>query len=149
MEPSGAHRTPHYLVAFVLYKGVAMESAQTTYAQAVVKSEAKDDRVGDLKTLYNVSGWSIFWRNFLAGISRALGGIFIYIIFATISTYFLMQTLWPQIEPFINSYQQLLNTLSPGTSTNPSTTPGSAPIEIPLSEIQNDPLFQQLIQKYQ
>jgi hypothetical protein len=127
-----------------------MEPTQPVFNQAVVTSEAKEDRVGDIKTLYNVSGWSIFWRNFLAGFSRAIGGIFIYLIFAAVSYYVFINTVWPQIEPFVTSYQNLMNTLTPGTTTpNRSTTPGSKGIEIPLSEIQNDPLFQQLIQKYQ
>jgi hypothetical protein len=127
-----------------------MESTSNQINQAVVKSEAKEDRIGDIKTLYSVSGWSIFWRNFLAGFSRAIGGIFIYLIFAMISFYLFMQTVWPQLEPFVISYQNLMNTFSPSSSTNPSpTTPKSAPLEIPISDIQNDPLFQQLIQKYQ
>jgi hypothetical protein len=125
-------------------------TAQAPLAQAVAKSEAKEDRLGDIKTLYNVSGWSIVWRNFLAGFSRAIGGIFIYLIFAALSFYIFMQTVWPQLEPFVTGYTNLMNTVS-GTPApnNTSTTPGSAAIDIPLSEITADPLFQQLLQKYQ
>lgn len=122
----------------------------TPLTTAVTQSETKDDRVNDIKTIYNVSGWSIFWRNFLAGMSRALGGIIMYLLFVTIVSYTFMVLVYPHLEPFISSYQSLITNFSAITNPNSKTTPdkpdGSGPN---LDQIKNDPLFQQLIQKYQ
>jgi hypothetical protein len=116
-------------------------------APIIVKSEAKEDRVGDLKTLYNVSGWSIFWRNFLAGFSRAVGGIFIYLIFVGISLYLFIQTVWPTVQPMLTGYMKMMDTLTNGG--RPSTNTPAPPTIPGLDTLKNDPLFQQLVQKYQ
>lgn len=81
---------------------------------AVVKTEAKEDRVGSVKTIYQVSGWTIFWRNFLAGFGRALGGIFIYLVFISLAAFVFITTVWPQISPIFGSYVKLMNSLTTG-----------------------------------
>jgi len=39
------------------------------------------DRINGNKSLYDASYSEIFWKNFLAGASRSLGGIIIYALF--------------------------------------------------------------------
>ncbi len=94
--------------------------------QAVVNSIETDDRFKPNKTIYDVSGFEVFGRNFLAGFGRALGGIFIYLIFIVLSIYSFQKYLYPQIKPFIDEYQQavkginqLQKTTQPGTSLDP------------------------------
>ncbi|MBI2010537.1 MAG: hypothetical protein HYS86_05200, partial [Candidatus Chisholmbacteria bacterium] len=73
---------------------------------------AKDDR-----NLYTVSSGEIIWKNFLAGLSRALGGMIIYLILLGVIAYAASQYLLPQLEPLLSSLQMLTNpqTLQPGT----------------------------------
>lgn len=73
---------------------------------------AKDDR-----NLYTVSAGEIFWKNFLAGFSRALGGMIIYLILFALAAYFFSQYLLPQLDPLFSSLKLLTNpqTLQPGT----------------------------------
>jgi hypothetical protein len=77
----------------------------------VIASEHPADRVGETKTLYQVSGWSIFWRNFLAGAARSFGAIFIYLIFLGVIGYAYYIYLWPQLKPLLTQYATMMQTL--------------------------------------
>lgn len=78
-----------------------MSQSPSTIAQP---KPAPDDR-----NLYTVSHWEIVSKNFLAGFSRALGGIIIYLIFFAIAGYIFSQYLLPQLEPLFSSLQMLTN----------------------------------------
>ena len=43
--------------------------------EAIVRSESTEDRVTITRTMYDAGSFEIIWRNFLAGASRAMGGI--------------------------------------------------------------------------
>jgi len=70
----------------------------------VIKSEDKSDLVSKNKTIYDASAGEIFWRNFLAGASRGLGGIFVNLIFLLIIGVLFINIILPQVMPMVNSY---------------------------------------------
>jgi hypothetical protein len=80
--------------------------------QTILKDEASADKISDVKTIYGASYFSIFMRNFLAGFARSLGSVFIYLVFVGISAYFFFLFAWPQIQPFLKSYQNLMGAFS-------------------------------------
>lgn len=61
------------------------------------------DKVDDTRTIYQVGAGEIFWRNFLAGMARALGGLLIYFAVVIVLVNVFMNYLWPVLEP---SFQQ-------------------------------------------
>jgi len=62
-----------------------------------------DDNITKEKTIYQVSPWEIFWRNFLAGMARALGGVILYALVLTILSNIFLRFFWPQIEPLVDT----------------------------------------------
>jgi hypothetical protein len=80
--------------------------------QATLAEEAPADRITKTKTLYDVSLFQIFLRNFVAGLSRALGGIILYLAMVGVATYLFILYAWPQIKPMVGSYQNMLNIFS-------------------------------------
>lgn len=80
------------------------------------------DRFSPTKSIYEASGSEIFFKNFLAGFGRALGGIFIYLVFIGITLYFFINTALPQIQPFIDEYRQAVQGIN---SLNKTTIPGA------------------------
>jgi len=85
----------------------------------VVKSQDKNDRVDNTKTIYSAGVGEIFWKNFLAGFSRTLGGIFIYLIFILLVSLGFISFILPKIAPSISSYLNIFQTL--GETSNPKT----------------------------
>jgi hypothetical protein len=83
--------------------------------QTVVKDETADDRVGKVQTLYSVSYFHVFMRNFAAGFARSLGSLFIWILMLVISSYFFVTYVWPEIRPFASGMQNALSTISGGS----------------------------------
>ena len=76
------------------------------------------DQLDQTKTIYQASAKEVFFKNFLAGFGRALGSIFIYLVFMIISISVFLTYAYPQIKPFIDEYQQAiksLNTLNKAT----------------------------------
>src|SRR4030065_748769 len=61
------------------------------------------------KTIYDTGYGSIFAKNFLAGFSRALGAIFVYLMFAGLIFYFFMTYLMPQLQNVISNLSSLLD----------------------------------------
>lgn len=61
------------------------------------------DQVTKTKTIYDVSASEIIWRNFLAGISRAVGGMVVYFLVAFLLGHVFLTFVWPILEPSIES----------------------------------------------
>ena|SRR3972149_6244245 len=57
--------------------------------------------------LYTRSFFSIFWRNFTAGLAHALGGILLYLIFAAVIIRLISNYLLPPLEPLFRSFENL------------------------------------------
>lgn len=89
-----------------------VEGQAVTEDQAVVQSEDFADRAGGVKTIYDVSGFEIAWRNFLAGMSRALGGIFLYVVLVFFVGVVISNYVVPRIQPMVNSFQEALESMS-------------------------------------
>ena len=66
------------------------------------------DRHNNNKTLYDASYPEIFWKNFLAGFSRTLGGLVLYLIFIVTIGTVVLQFVMPLITPALNQ----LNTIN-------------------------------------
>lgn len=81
------------------------------------------DQIDETKNLYTISAGEIMWRNFLAGMSRTLGGLVIYFLVLIIISNVFMQFVWPVIAPTIqtlgntNSLLMQLNALQGSTQT--------------------------------
>src|SRR3989338_9062663 len=70
------------------------------------------DQATPLTTIYQVSGWQIFWRNFLAGFSRAFGSLILYFVvffvIAGLANYYLM----PYLKPLVGTLSQTFETIN-------------------------------------
>jgi len=84
------------------------QSAEKTVNQSVVKEE----RMGETKTVYNASGGEVFWKNFLAGFGRALGSVFVYLLFLGLIVYLFTNYLFPQIKPWLDQYAKAIEVLT-------------------------------------
>jgi len=89
-----------------------MSANNESPVEAVVQSEVSEDKIKDTKTIYDVSGFEVFWRNFIAGIGRALGAVFVYIIFLSVMGYLFSTLVYPRLEPFITEYREALDSLN-------------------------------------
>ena len=89
--------------------------------ELVIKSEDKEDLVSKTKTIYDTKASEIFWKNFLAGFSRSLGGIFVYIIFLLIFSGVFVNFVLPKLTPLINNYLNIFNSLGPISNPKPGT----------------------------
>jgi len=90
--------------------------------ELIVKSEDKSDRVGNTKTIYSAGVGEIFWKNFLAGFARTIGGIFVYLIFLFLISIGFISFILPRIAPILDSYLNMFQTL--GEATNPKANSG-------------------------
>lgn len=84
-----------------------------TNTNPVVQSTPKEDRAGKHRTIYEVSHWEVFWRNFIAGMGRAAGSIMLYFLFIFLVGFLVMQLIWPQFAGIISTVSSL-NSLQPG-----------------------------------
>ena len=83
----------------------------------------ENDQLNQTKSIYEASAKEVFFKNFLAGFGRALGGIFIYIIFIGISIFMFINFAYPQMKPFIDEYRQAvqsINSINKKTTTLPN-----------------------------
>ena len=78
------------------------------------------DQISQTKSIYSASSGEIFWKNFLAGFSRALGGIFIYLIFIGIAINVFLTHALPQIKPLYEEYMKAVQTIGQMKTTMPS-----------------------------
>lgn len=60
------------------------------------------------KTIYDVSYGSIFARNFLAGFSRTIGGLFVYILLGGFIYYLALTYVLPGIKSAIPDFSKIL-----------------------------------------
>lgn len=79
--------------------------------ESILKSEDKKDLISKTKTIYEARPVEIFWKNFLAGFSRGLGGIFVYIIFLIIIGWVMVNFALPKIMPAITNLMNLSKSL--------------------------------------
>ena len=80
--------------------------------ELVLKSEDKKDLVSKTKTIYDAGYGEIFWKNFLAGFGRGLGGVFIYIICLLIISWVVINFVLPKFMPAITSYMSLFKSFN-------------------------------------
>jgi len=59
------------------------------------------DKLSTTKSIYEVSAGEIFWRNLLAGASRALGSLIIYALFLLLMLTIISRTVLPVIMPLL------------------------------------------------
>lgn len=105
------------------------------------------------KSIYEASAFEIFWRNLLAGMSRAFGGIILYLLFLFFIAALIQQVLYPKIKPFIDQYQQTLESLNNLNQTsqnifgNNQNTPPTQPVQpsFDANQILNQIDFQKLL----
>lgn len=57
------------------------------------------DQLTKSKTMYDVGTGEIIWRNFLAGMSRALGSMVIYFAVVLFLGNIFLNYIWPSLEP--------------------------------------------------
>ena len=67
-----------------------------------------NDLVSKTKTIYEAGAGEIFWKNFLAGFARGLGGVFVYLVFLLILSGVIYKFVWPQLMPMITTYSNLI-----------------------------------------
>ncbi len=79
------------------------------------------DQVSQTKSIYTASSAEVFWKNFLAGFGRALGGIFIYLIFIGIAINAFLTYALPQIKPLYTEYMKAVQTINQMKTTVPGT----------------------------
>lgn len=79
--------------------------------QLVLKSEDRKDLLSKNKTLYDAGAGEIFWKNFLAGFGRGLGGVFVYIFFLLIFGLVFYKVVLPKFMPAINNLMGLSESL--------------------------------------
>lgn len=82
--------------------------------ELIVKSEDGGDRVSKTKTIYDASVGEIVWKNFLAGFSRTLGGIFVYIFFLLIFSGIFYTFVLPKLMPLITTYMNIFKSVGSG-----------------------------------
>lgn len=85
----------------------------------VIKSENKGDLVSKTRTIYDAGAGEIFWKNFLAGFGRGLGGVFVYIIFLLIIGALVYTFVLPKFMPLIIGYTNLLKSFGSISNTKP------------------------------
>lgn len=69
------------------------------------------DKVTQEKTIYQVSYSEVFWRNFVAGVARALGGLIFQILFLVIVANLFMAYAWPYVQPVLTTLSTVSESL--------------------------------------
>lgn len=87
--------------------------------ELLIKSENKNDLISKSKTIYEAGPGEIFWKNFLAGFSRGLGGVFVYIFFLLIIGGIVYTFVLPKIMPTITGYMNILKSVGSVSNIKP------------------------------
>lgn len=66
------------------------------------------DQVNSVTTIYDATWWQIIWRNMLAGASRAIGSLIIYLVIVGGIGYFVVSAFWSQAQPIFNRSLNIL-----------------------------------------
>ncbi|PIR58627.1 MAG: hypothetical protein COU69_04310 [Candidatus Pacebacteria bacterium CG10_big_fil_rev_8_21_14_0_10_56_10] len=96
------------------------QSQQPPAGQVIAQTDARFDQHDKTRTLYDVTAGEIFWKNFLAGLGRGLGGVLILILFwgalMLVAFRFLLPALQPLFDTLDTATQSLdsLNQLDSG-----------------------------------
>jgi hypothetical protein len=70
-----------------------------------------DQLPGTSKTIFEASFSEIFWRNFVAGMARTLGGLVLYaVVLFLLGTLFVNQV-WPALEPQFEAFAKVMTVL--------------------------------------
>ena len=104
---------------------------------SIVQTTAPEDRAGNNKTIYDVSLLEVFARNLVAGMGWAAGNILLYFVFIFVLSFWFIQVIWPRIQPLVNNYNRLVNSVE-----------GIQKQVVPAQETYN-PGIQELIDYYQ
>lgn len=67
--------------------------------------------LADQKELYSVSKWEIFSRNFLVGMSRALGALFIQILGLALISFLFLRFFAPTLSPLMSTFGDAVDQL--------------------------------------
>lgn len=94
---------------------------QVTVQQVATVTDNVDinDRLTKVRTIYDASPFEIAWRNFLAGFSRTLGGVMVYLFFVFVIGFIVAQYILPQLKPVYDTYSRSLNLLQDLKSPSP------------------------------
>lgn len=92
--------------------------------ELTIKSENNNDMVSKTKTIYEAGIGEIFWKNFVAGFSRGLGGVFVYVFFFVIIGLLFYNFVLPKLMPSITAYMDIFKSL--GSISKLKSNPNSA-----------------------
>ena len=81
-----------------------------------VENLADEDTLNKGQTIYDVSYKQLVWRNFLAGMSRAVGMVVIQFLFFAVIAGFMAQFVLPQIMGLFGGYIDTLGKLQGGAN---------------------------------
>lgn len=95
------------------------------------------EQITSTKTIYEVSGFEVFWRNFVAGMGRAMGSLFVYLILFALIASIVNKYLMPHLLPLLTTLQDSVSTL------NQLTPKGGNPLQNAISPAN----LQELLQK--
>jgi hypothetical protein len=70
-----------------------------------------DQLPGTNKTLYEASFGEIIVRNFVAGMARTLGGLFLYAVVLVFLGNLFLQNVWPVVQPQLETFQEATSVL--------------------------------------
>ncbi len=69
------------------------------------------DMLTETKSIYAASYSDIFWRNLVAGMARAIGGVLFQLLFLVIMYNFFMAYAWPYVATLMDTLKSTTNTL--------------------------------------
>jgi hypothetical protein len=78
-----------------------MENSKPTEVQDNPKS----------RSIYDAGSFEIFWKNFIAGVAKTLGSIFIYIVFMIIMAILFINFALPKFAPLIQKLNSLITSV--------------------------------------
>lgn len=80
--------------------------------ELIKKLGEQSDQIAPGRSLYDV-GWSeLIAKNFIAGISRAFGGLVFNLLALIIIGSILVKTIWPQAQGFLDSLMNVSQTIT-------------------------------------
>lgn len=77
---------------------------------------AEPDKLDKSRTIYDVSHKELVWRNFLAGMSRAVGMVVVQFLFFVVLAGLFAQFLLPQVMGMFGGYMEMMAKFQGGTN---------------------------------
>jgi hypothetical protein len=99
-----------------------MPAENTTITESKVEVSSSSKPLP--RTIYDASMGEVFFKNFMAGLGQAMGHIFMYLIFVAIMAMLVIRFVWPIFKPYVDMYQQSMESIQqmqswiPGSSSN-------------------------------